>query len=208
MLHPTWRPTRILLVSAPSGKTACTCGTTVLLSTPPSGPMRLLSCLMRDTTAKYCGKSRVMMRQMRFFSSSSGVSRTEGRRGMVRRPEFHRNSTATIKTALCSFVQLTQSILSRNNTPLCSAKPEQSRKDRQTDWAMNWRQQTEHIDDTSKISSQTTKGIGFSPFYLTYLRSPMKQNFKTVSKYEFSFNAVSCLVYFGICEVFWKKKTN
>lgn len=97
MLHPTWRPTRIRLVSAPSGKTACTCGTTVLLSTPPSGPMRLLSCLIRDTTAKYWGKSRVMMRQMRFFSSSSGVSSTEGREGMVRRPGFHRNLQNALK---------------------------------------------------------------------------------------------------------------
>lgn len=75
----TWRPTRILLVSAPSGKTACTWGATVLLSTPPSGPIRLLSCLMRDTTAKYCGKSRVMMRHIRFFSRSSGLSSTETR---------------------------------------------------------------------------------------------------------------------------------
>lgn len=70
----TCSPTLILLVSAPSGKTAWTCGTTVLLRMPPSGPIRLLSCLMRDTTAKYCGKSLVMIRQMRFLSSSSGVS--------------------------------------------------------------------------------------------------------------------------------------
>lgn len=73
-LSITCSPTLILLVRAPSGKTACTWGTTVLLRTPPSGPIRLLSCLMRDTTAKYCGKSLVMIRQMRFFSSSSGVS--------------------------------------------------------------------------------------------------------------------------------------
>lgn len=73
----TCSPTLILLVRAPSGNTACTCGTTVLLRIPPSGPIRLLSCLTRDTTAKYCGKSLVMIRQMRFLSSSSGVSRSK-----------------------------------------------------------------------------------------------------------------------------------
>lgn len=50
----------------------------MLLRTPPSGPIRLLSCLIRDTTAKYCGKSFVMIRQMRFLSSSSGVSNSGG----------------------------------------------------------------------------------------------------------------------------------
>merc|ERR1719410_222057 len=34
-----WRPTLIFLVSAPWGKTAWTWGTTVELTTPPSGPM-------------------------------------------------------------------------------------------------------------------------------------------------------------------------
>lgn len=71
-------------MSAPSGNTAWTWGTTVLLRMPPSGPMKLLSCLMRDTTAKYCGKSLVIIRQMRFLSSSSGMSssgyRTEAHR--------------------------------------------------------------------------------------------------------------------------------
>lgn len=33
----------------------------------------------------------------------------------------------------------------------------------------------------------------------------MKRNFETVPKYEFSFSAVSWLVYLGICEVFLKK---
>lgn len=51
----------------------------MLLRMPPSGPIRLLSCLIRDTTAKYCGKSLVMMRQTRFLSSSSGVSRAAER---------------------------------------------------------------------------------------------------------------------------------
>lgn len=78
LMRITWSPTLILLVRAPSGKTACTWGTTVLLRIPPSGPIRLLSCLMRDTTAKYCGKSLVMMRQIRFLSSSSGVSSSGG----------------------------------------------------------------------------------------------------------------------------------
>lgn len=78
LLSITCSPTLILLVRAPSGKTACTWGTTVLLRMPPSGPIRLLSCLMRDTTAKYCGKSLVMMRQTRFLSSSSGVSSSGG----------------------------------------------------------------------------------------------------------------------------------
>lgn len=70
----TCNPTRIRFVSAPSGKTAWTCGTTVLLKIPPSGPIKLLSCLTRETTAKYCGKSRVIIRQIRFLSSSSGES--------------------------------------------------------------------------------------------------------------------------------------
>ena len=49
-------------------------GTVLLDSMPPSGPMWFDSCLIRDTTAKYCGKSLVTMRQMRFFSSSAGLS--------------------------------------------------------------------------------------------------------------------------------------
>lgn len=73
----TCNPTRIRFVSAPSGKTAWTCGTTVLLKIPPSGPIKLLSCLTRETTAKYCGKSRVIIRQMRFLSSSSGGSKSD-----------------------------------------------------------------------------------------------------------------------------------
>lgn len=73
----TCNPTRIRFVSAPSGKTAWTCGTTVLLKIPPSGPIKLLSCLILETTAKYCGKSRVIMRQIRFLSSSSGGSRSD-----------------------------------------------------------------------------------------------------------------------------------
>lgn len=70
----TCNPTLIFLVRAPSGKTAWTWGTRVLLRTPPSGPIKWLSCFIRDTTAKYCGKSRVMMRHILFFSSSSGES--------------------------------------------------------------------------------------------------------------------------------------
>lgn len=35
----TWSPTLIFLVSAPWGNTACTCGTTVDDTIPPSGPM-------------------------------------------------------------------------------------------------------------------------------------------------------------------------
>lgn len=87
------------LVSAPSGNTAWTCGTTVLLRIPPSGPMRLLSCLIRDTTAKYCGKSRVMMRQMRFLSSSSGGSSPE----MIRDASQKMNATFKWKWNLLIF---------------------------------------------------------------------------------------------------------
>lgn len=76
----TWSPTRILLVRAPSGKDAWTRGTVVLLSTPPSGPIWLLSCLIRETTAKYWGKSFVTILQIRFFSSSSTLSSSGGRR--------------------------------------------------------------------------------------------------------------------------------
>lgn len=70
----TWRPTRILLVKAPSGNDAWTRGTVVLLRIPPSGPIWLLSCLIRETTAKYWGKSFVIILQIRFFPSSSGLS--------------------------------------------------------------------------------------------------------------------------------------
>lgn len=70
----TCRPTRIFLVSAPCGNDAWTMGTVLLDSKPPSGPMWLDSCLIRDTTAKYWGKSLVTMRQMRFFSNSAGLS--------------------------------------------------------------------------------------------------------------------------------------
>jgi hypothetical protein len=70
----TWRPTRILLVKAPSGKEAWTRGTVVLLRIPPSGPIWLLSCLIRETTAKYWGKSFVIILQMRFVPNSSGLS--------------------------------------------------------------------------------------------------------------------------------------
>lgn len=73
----TWRPTRILLVKAPSGKEAWTRGTVVLLRIPPSGPIWLLSCLIRETTAKYWGKSLVIILQIRFFPNSSGLSSSE-----------------------------------------------------------------------------------------------------------------------------------
>lgn len=76
-VNTTWRPTRILLVKAPSGKEAWTRGTVVLLRIPPSGPIWLLSCLIRETTAKYCGKSLVMILQIRFFPNSSGLSSSE-----------------------------------------------------------------------------------------------------------------------------------
>lgn len=72
--HLTCSPTLIFFVNAPSGKEAWTNGTLRLHRVPPSGPIWLVSCLMRDTTAKYCGKSLVMMRQILFLSSSSGLS--------------------------------------------------------------------------------------------------------------------------------------
>lgn len=67
----TCRPTLIFLVRAPCGNTACTCGTTVLETIPPSGPMACTSWRMRETTAKYCGKSYVTKRQIRLPASSS-----------------------------------------------------------------------------------------------------------------------------------------
>lgn len=48
----TCRPTLMRLVSAPCGNTACTCGTTVDDTMPPSGPMACTSCLTLDTMAK------------------------------------------------------------------------------------------------------------------------------------------------------------
>lgn len=80
----TCSPTLIFFVRAPSGNTACTWGTRVLLRTPPSGPIKWLSCFIRDTTAKYCGKSRVMMRHILFFSSSSGESSSVMIRNQIR----------------------------------------------------------------------------------------------------------------------------
>ena len=67
----TWRPTLIFLVRAPWGKTAWTCGTTVLLTTPPSGPMAWTSCRILDTIAKYCGKSVVRIRVILLVLRSS-----------------------------------------------------------------------------------------------------------------------------------------
>ena len=67
----TWRPTLIFLVRAPCGKTAWTCGTTVLLTTPPSGPMAWTSCRILETIAKYCGKSVVRIRVILFVFRSS-----------------------------------------------------------------------------------------------------------------------------------------
>lgn len=67
----TCRPTLIFLVSAPWGKTACTWGTTVLETIPPSGPMACTSWRTRETTAKYCGKSFVKIRVRRPEHASS-----------------------------------------------------------------------------------------------------------------------------------------
>lgn len=67
----TCRPTLIFFVRAPSGKMAWTWGTTVLDTMPPSGPMACTSCRIRDTTAKYCGKSWVTIRVMRPEAMSS-----------------------------------------------------------------------------------------------------------------------------------------
>ena len=61
----TCSPTLIFFVRAPCGKTACTCGTTLDDTMPPSGPIACTSWRMRDTTAKYWGKSVVRIRVMR-----------------------------------------------------------------------------------------------------------------------------------------------
>lgn len=73
----TCNPTLIFFVSAPSGKTACTCGTTVLDTIPPSGPIAWTSCLTLDTTAKYCGKSCVTILVIRPEDISSNWLRSE-----------------------------------------------------------------------------------------------------------------------------------
>ena len=44
----TWRPTLIFLVRAPWGKTACTWGTTVLLTTPPGKQVIILRLSLID----------------------------------------------------------------------------------------------------------------------------------------------------------------
>lgn len=79
----TCSPTLIFFVNAPSGKEAWTNGTLRLCRVPPSGPIWLVSCLMRDTTAKYCGKSLVMMRQILFLSNSSGLSSSREKKNIV-----------------------------------------------------------------------------------------------------------------------------
>ncbi|KAH9414596.1 hypothetical protein DERP_008792 [Dermatophagoides pteronyssinus] len=71
LLLPTCNPTLIFLVNAPSGKIACTCGTTVELSIPPSGPIACTSCRIRVMIAKYCGKSVV---NIPFKTSSTASS--------------------------------------------------------------------------------------------------------------------------------------
>lgn len=76
----TCKPTLIFLVRAPCGNTACTWGTTVLDTMPPSGPIACTSWRMREITAKYCGKSYVTKRQMRPPPNSSicAISEREG----------------------------------------------------------------------------------------------------------------------------------
>jgi len=70
-LKPTWSPTRIFLVSAFGGNTACTWGTTQDETVPPSGPMPWTSCRSLVMTAKYCGKSSVKIRVIRLVCRSS-----------------------------------------------------------------------------------------------------------------------------------------
>lgn len=61
----TCKPTFIFFVSAPCGNTAWTWGTTELETIPPSGPIACTSCRIRETTAKYWGKSCVNIRVIR-----------------------------------------------------------------------------------------------------------------------------------------------
>lgn len=77
----TCSPSLTLLVTAVSGKMASTWGTSLLVSRPPSGPISSLSCWMRETTAKYSGKSVEMMRRILFFSNSSWLSRSADTKG-------------------------------------------------------------------------------------------------------------------------------
>lgn len=67
----TWSPTLIFFVRAPSGNIACTWGTTVELTIPPSGPITWTSCRIRVIMAKYWGKSVVKIRVMRSVLRSS-----------------------------------------------------------------------------------------------------------------------------------------
>lgn len=102
VLSLTCSPTLIFLVKAPSGKEACTNGMLRLQRVPPSGPIWLVSCRIRDTTAKYCGKSLVMMRQILFLSSSSGLSSSTGRKinGIVDEPMIIFNSSNGYQTSV------------------------------------------------------------------------------------------------------------
>ena len=109
----TWRPTRILLVKAPSGKEAWTRGTVVLLRIPPSGPIWLLSCLIRETTAKYWGKSLVIILQMRFFPNSSRLSSSEKKKWM-KKPWEYAYLHNTLRQTDVSFWQLLFRFSSQN----------------------------------------------------------------------------------------------
>lgn len=73
----TWSPTLIFFVNAPCGNTAWTCGTTVLETIPPSGPMAWTSCLILDITAKYWGKSWLIILVVRPLLLSSNWFKSE-----------------------------------------------------------------------------------------------------------------------------------
>lgn len=72
----TWRPTLIRLVRAPCGKTAWTWGTTVEDTIPPSGPTAWTSWRIRETRAKYWGKSVVSILVIRLVFRSSNCFRS------------------------------------------------------------------------------------------------------------------------------------
>lgn len=124
----TWRPTRILFVNAPSGKAAWTRGRVVLLRMPPSGPIWLLSCLMRETTAKYWGKSLVTILQIRFFSSSSTLSSSRKGDGAQDSPPHHHSDIShhhhqRTTPSLLSASKLSELTLKRADFRFASTSP-------------------------------------------------------------------------------------
>lgn len=115
----TWSPTLIFFVSAPSGKTACTCGTTVLDTIPPSGPIACTSCRILDTTAKYCGKSCVTILVIRPDDMSSNWFKSEKKAITLLHWRYPRSNKQEKKKSFFLFTWSPQNFLEGLSFVLC-----------------------------------------------------------------------------------------